>query len=269
MRHSVPRAPQFYVTAPQECPYLAKKVERKLFTALNGQDSQLLNNALSKQGFRRSQNVLYRPSCADCSACLSARIPVNKFSFTKSEKKVLKRNSGLIRQIKTPLASSEKFDLFKKYVDYRHDNGGMSGMNKADFTSMIEETSVNTILCEYSRQKDKNQEMIAACLTDVIEDGLSMVYSFYEPSLSELSLGKHMILDHVNLAREMNLPLGYWVKGSKKMDYKAKYNPLEVFINGNWSALQELTIEKNDLRNNSVVLEGQVSNTIYLPKSET
>ena len=85
MRHSVPRSPQFYVTAPQECPYLKEQTERKLFTALNGPDSQILNNALSKQGFRRSQNVLYRPSCADCSACLSARIPIKAFSFSKSD----------------------------------------------------------------------------------------------------------------------------------------------------------------------------------------
>ncbi len=267
MRHSVPRSPQFYVTAPQECPYLHNRVERKLFTALNGSDSQILNNALSKQGFRRSQNVLYRPSCADCSACLSARIPINSFSFTKSEKRVLKRNRLLNREIKAPSASEEQFNLFKKYVDFRHDRGGMSGMNEAEFTSMIEETSVNTILCEYSIPG----KVIATSLTDVIEDGLSMVYSFYEPDLAELSLGKYMILDHVKLAKEMNLPylyLGYWVKGSKKMDYKSQYEPLEVFTNGHWSILKKNETITKEIGDCISSTEQQAPTTIYLPDSD-
>jgi arginine-tRNA-protein transferase len=117
MRHSLPKAPQFYVTAPQECPYLENQIERKLFTSLNGLDAQILNNALSIQGFRRSQNVLYRPSCADCTACLSARIPVTNFHLTKSEKRVITRNNLLKREIKTPWATSEHFELFKKICE--------------------------------------------------------------------------------------------------------------------------------------------------------
>ena len=272
MRHSVPITPQFYVTSPQECPYLENKVERKLFTALNGPDSQILNNALSKQGFRRSQNVLYRPSCADCSACLSARIPIKDFSLSKSEKRVLKRNVDLTREIKTPWGSYEQFELFKKYVDLRHDKGGMSGMTESEFSSMIEETSVNTILCEYSLKINNSKNIVAVSLTDVIEDGLSMVYSFYEPELSELSLGKYMILDHVNLAIEMNLPylyLGYWVKGSAKMEYKSQYEPLEVFMNGKWSILKkELELTKETNYNSSFTTD-PVKNTIYLPDSDS
>ena len=115
MRHSLPRTPQFYVTAPQECPYLESKVERKLFTSLNGPDSERLNDALSKQGFRRSQNVLYRPSCIDCSACLSARIPVQSYEFSKSERKILRRNRNLLRSMESPIAKDEHFKLFKSY----------------------------------------------------------------------------------------------------------------------------------------------------------
>ena len=267
MRHSIPRSPQFYVTAPQECPYLANKIERKLFTALNGSDSQILNNALSKQGFRRSQNVLYRPSCADCSACLSARIPIKVFSFTKSEKRVLKRNSEITREVKTPWASSEQYNLFKKYVEFRHNDGGMSGMNEAEFAS-IEETSVKTILCEYSILKDQSKEIIATSLTDIIEDGLSMVYSFYTPKLAELSLGKYMILDHIKLAREMDLPylyLGYWVKDSEKMDYKSGYEPLEIFKNGRWSVLKKGVNTTTEKSKNIDDNDQKISNTIYLP----
>ena len=271
MRHSVLRAPQFYVTAPQECPYLEKQIERKLFTALNGSDSQVLNNALSKQGFRRSQNVLYRPSCADCSACLSARIPVKHFSFTKSEKRVLKRNLSLNRNIKTPWATSEQFDLFKRYVEVRHDKGGMSGMDQAEFSSMIEESSVKTILCEYSIQNEQTETAVAVSLTDIIEDGLSMVYSFYEPKLAEQSLGKYMILDHINLTKEMNLEhlyLGYWVKGSAKMDYKSQYNPLEVFINGKWSQLDQEVVNQSTKISASSSHAERTTNTIFLPDSE-
>ena len=271
MRHSVPKSPQFYVTAPQECPYLDGKIERKLFTALNGPDSKILNNALSKQGFRRSQNVLYRPSCTDCSACLSARIPVQKFSFSKSEKRVLKRNIGLSREVKTPWASCEQFNLFKKYVEFRHDKGGMSGMNEAEFTSMIEETSVNTIFCEYSLQNGQSKAILGASLTDVIEDGLSMVYSFYEPDLKELSLGKYMILDHINLTKEMNLPylyLGYWVEGSEKMDYKSKYEPLEVFIEGKWQLLKRKNPITNCTKPRNKTSTEQSCNTIYLPTND-
>ena len=269
MRHSLPKAPQFYVTAPQECPYLDNQIERKLFTSLTGADAQTLNNALSTQGFRRSQNVLYRPSCADCSACLSARIPVGKFSLTKSEKRVLRRNRYLNREIKTPWATSEQYELFKKYVNCRHEKGGMSGMNEAEFTSMVEETCVKTILAEYSTYENNTRRIQAVCITDVIEDGLSMVYSFYEPKLSELSLGKYMILDHVNLAREMNLPylyLGYWVKGSKKMDYKAQYNPIEIFKDGAWSLLDETRVSKN-VHSKASKTSIKVTNTIFLPDS--
>ena len=268
MRHSVPRSPQFYVTAPQECPYLKDRIERKLFTALNGNDSQILNNALSKQGFRRSQNVLYRPSCADCSACLSARIPIKAFSFTKSEKRVLRRNKLLNREIKTPWASIEQFNLFKKYVDYRHDKGGMSGMTETEFASMIEETSVNTMLCEYSINNDGSERIVGASLTDIIEDGLSMVYSFYEPDLSDQSIGKYMILDHINLAKEMALPylyLGYWVKGSPKMEYKSQYEPLEVFVHGKWTTLKSEKLVLLGSEDNSISNQTTTPDTIYLP----
>lgn len=270
MRHSLPKVPQFYVTAPQECPYLQNNTERKLFTSLNGPDAQILNNALSAQGFRRSQNVLYRPSCADCSACLSARIPVKKFSFSKSEKKVLRRNKRLLREVKTPWATSDQFELFKDYVNYRHEKGGMAGMSETEFASMVEETSVKTILAEYSSQERDVKKIQAVSITDVIEDGLSMVYSFYQPKLSELSLGKFMILDHINLAIEMKLPylyLGYWVKGSRKMEYKSQYDPLEVFTNGAWSLLNDKET-KNKITSLPSSTSEPVNNTIYLPGND-
>jgi len=123
MKHSLPLEPQFYVTAPQPCPYLADRVERKLFTGLQNSDGQDLNDALSKQGFRRSQNVLYRPACVSCNACVSARIRIADFKPTKSQKRALRRNSNLVRGSHTAWATDEQYDLFKTYLNTRHADG--------------------------------------------------------------------------------------------------------------------------------------------------
>ena len=238
MRHTLPLAPQFYVTAPQPCPYLAGRMERKLFTSLQGDYAEKLNDTLSKQGFRRSQNVLYRPSCAECSACLSARIRVADFAPSRSQKRVLKRNADLQREATSPWATEEQYALFRAYLDSRHADGGMADMDIFEFAAMIEETPIRSRVIEYSRSdEDGEKELAAVCLTDVLDDGLSMVYSFYDPKLAEASLGTHVILDHVDIARGANLPyvyLGYWVPGSVKMNYKANFSSLEVYQGGEW-----------------------------------
>ena len=242
MRHTLPIAPQFYVTAPQPCPYLEGRMERKLFTALQGDKAETLNNSLSQQGFRRSQNVLYRPSCTECSACLSARINVSKFSPTKTQKRILKRTSHLNRQATSPWATEQQYDLFRKYLDTRHADGGMADMDIFEFAAMIEETPVRSRVIEYN--DEQSGELIAVSLTDVLEDGLSMVYSFYTPDHARLSLGTFMILDHVDIARQAELPyiyLGYWVPGSAKMGYKARFSGLEVYKNGEWTPLADIT----------------------------
>jgi arginyl-tRNA--protein-N-Asp/Glu arginylyltransferase len=239
MRHSLPIVPQFYVTAPQPCPYLDGRMERKLFTALQGDNATALNDALSQQGFRRSQNVLYRPSCTDCNACMSARIDVSKFSATKSQRRAARRNAHLQRRATSPWATEEQFDLFRRYLDSRHSDGGMADMDVFEFAAMIEETPIRSRVVEYSDQD--SEQLIGVCLTDVLEDGVSMVYSFYDPEMSRTSLGTFLILDHIEIAREAGLPyvyLGYWVPGSQKMDYKAKFSGLEVFVGGKW---QEMT----------------------------
>lgn len=241
MKHSLPLAPQFYVTAPQPCPYLADRVERKLFTGLQGADSQSLNDALSKQGFRRSQNVLYRPACTECSACISARIRVADFRPSKSQNRTLRRNKSLTRGAHTAWATEEQFDLFKTYLDTRHADGGMADMDIFEFGAMIEETPVRTRIVEYT-QEDENGalKLKYACLTDILDDGISMVYSFFDPTMANQSPGKFMILDHIEIAREMELPyvyLGYWVPGSSKMDYKSQFAGLELFINGSWRTI--------------------------------
>jgi leucyl-tRNA---protein transferase len=237
MRHTLPIAPQFYVTAPQPCPYLAGRMERKLFTALQGEYAVKLNDSLSKQGFRRSQNVLYRPSCAECSACLSARIRVADFRPTKSQKRALRRNARLRREATSPWATEDQYALFRAYLDSRHAEGGMADMDIFEFAAMIEETPIRSRVVEYSDGTGADRSLAAVCLTDVLDDGLSMVYSFYDPDLAKDSLGTYVILDHVEIAREAGLPyvyLGYWVPGSPKMGYKAKFPALEVYVGGVW-----------------------------------
>lgn len=247
MRHSLPIAPQFYVTAPQPCPYLAGRMERKLFTALQGDHAGQLNDALSKQGFRRSQNVLYRPSCTECAACMSARIRVADFKPSRSQRRVARRNNDLVRSATSPWATEEQYTLFRRYLDSRHSDGGMADMDIFEFAAMIEETPVRSRVIEYT---DESDVLSAVCLTDVFDDGLSLVYSFFAPERSKTSLGTYIILDHVEIAREAGLPyvyLGYWVSGSPKMDYKSNFAALEVYQNGAWNPLTEETRTAADL----------------------
>ena len=240
MRHSLPLAPQFYVTAPQPCPYLDGRMERKLFTALQGEQAERLNDALSKQGFRRSQNVLYRPTCTDCAACLSARIDVARFRPSKSQKRTLKRNAVLQRRATSPWATEDQYDLFRRYLDSRHADGGMADMDVFEFAAMIEETPIRSRVVEYA--DPDTQELVGVCLTDVLGDGVSMVYSFYSPDRPGDSLGNYIIMDHIEIARSAGLPyvyLGYWVPGSQKMGYKAKFSGLEVYVGGSWQQMRD------------------------------
>lgn len=226
---------QFFLTANQPCPYLPGRQERKLFTTLRGADARRMNDTLSLRGFRRSQSVAYRPACSECGACLSVRVPVARFTPSRSQRRVLKSNAAVERRTCAPWATEEQYELFRAYLSSRHADGGMAEMDICEFAAMIEETTVRTRIIEY--HDPENGGLIAACLTDVMADGLSMVYSFFRPDLAARSLGVYMILDHIAIARQAGLPylyLGYWVPGSHKMDYKAKFTPFEFFRGGAW-----------------------------------
>ena len=246
MKHSSLEAPQFYITSSQPCPYIEGLFEKKLFTTLNGSKAQGLNDTLSRQGFRRSQNIIYRPSCNNCSACKSVRIPVEEYSFSKSERRVLAKNVNLSRQKSPPMATDDQFDLFSRYLKNRHSHGGMSEMDAFEFSLMVEESNVHTAVYEYY---DK-EKLIAVCITDVIADGISMVYSFFDVENSKKnSLGKFMILDHIRIAKELcvkYLYLGYLIEASKKMNYKSQYHPLECFQNGKWIKYHHGKNKQND-----------------------
>jgi leucyl-tRNA---protein transferase len=229
---------QFYLTAPQPCAYLEGREERKVFTTLNGSSAVSVNNALSHKGFRRSQSVIYRPACVGCSACMSIRIPVRAFQPSRAQRRIQRRNAGISRRPCEAWATETQFALFRRYLNRRHADGGMADMDAFDYASMVDETPVNTMVVEYAEEDGTDaSRLIAACLSDVLGDGLSMVYSFFEPGCSDRSLGAFMILDHIAMAREMGLAyvyLGYWVAGSRKMDYKIGYRPFELCDGATW-----------------------------------
>ena len=249
-------------------------MERKLFTALQGDYSEKLNDTLSKQGFRRSQNVLYRPSCADCTACMSARIKVDGFAPSRSQRKTLRRNTDLTRDATSPWATEEQYALFRRYLDKRHADGGMADMDIFEFAAMIEETPVRSRVLEYKRavktEDSQGEQLAAVCLTDVLEDGLSMVYSFYEPSLASRSIGTYVILDHVEIARAAGLPyvyLGYWVPGSPKMGYKASFTSLEIYKGGTWQPIGDPDAHSGETHPLSVAPIAEQVARITLPDS--
>lgn len=235
-------APQFYLTAPSACPYLPGREERKVFTHLVGRRAAQLNDALTQSGFRRSQTIAYRPACENCRACVSVRVLVDDFRPGRTMRRVLARNADMNAAYAPAQATSEQYSLFRGYVDSRHSDGGMADMSVLDFSMMVEDSHVETRLVEYRRPgADGRNELIACCLTDVLADGLSMVYSFYEPDEADRSLGVYMILDHIERARALGLPhvyLGYWVEGSKKMGYKSRFLPQERLGMNGW----ELTV---------------------------
>lgn len=233
-RHSTD-TPQFYLTAPSPCPYLEGRHERKVFTHLVGPHAPALNDILSQGGFRRSQNIAYRPACENCRACVSVRIVVDRFDWTKSFKREMRRCSDIVGDVLPASPSSEQYNLFRRYLDDRHAHGGMSDMTVLDYAMMVEDTHVDTMVIEY-RKKGPDSfitgrgegPLLGVALTDRLSDGLSMVYSFYDPEIEGISPGTFMILDHVERARTLGLPyvyLGYWVNGSPKMAYKARFRP--------------------------------------------
>ena len=241
-QHFPTRQLRFFLTAPSPCPYLPGREERKVFAHLPLLDGASVNDSLTQGGFRRSQNIAYRPACESCAACVSARLPAMDYVFSRSERRVVARNDGLERHIVESEATIEQFDLLRRYLLSRHAGGGMADMTWPDFVAMVEDTAVRTHLVEYRlKPRDRGPGDLVACvLVDQLSDGLSLVYSFFDPERSRSSLGSFVILDHVIQACLMGLPyvyLGYWVQGSDKMDYKARYAPIEVLRPTGWTLM--------------------------------
>ncbi|MES2494200.1 MAG: arginyltransferase [Pseudomonadota bacterium] len=239
------RFPRFFVTSPAPCPYLAGRMERKVFTELKGPNADTLNDALSRIGFRRSQTVAYRPSCVDCTACVSVRVAASELKLSTTQRRNLKRNDDLVATECQPWSTAEQFELLRSYLGARHPGGGMAQMDEVDFADMVEHTPVTSFVMEYREPGDgiTPGRLVGACLTDRQGDGLSMIYSFYDPAHeARTGLGNYIILDHLRRAVGMGLPyvyLGYWVEGSDRMQYKVRYRPLERLGRNGWERLSD------------------------------
>ncbi len=239
------RFPRFFVTSPGNCPYLPGKRERKVFTDLSNLNAVELNDALGRIGFRRSQGVSYRPSCIDCSACVSVRVLAKQFAPNSSQRRILRRNRDIEITACQPWSTAEQYDLLRRYLDGRHPEGGMAGMDEIDYADMVEQSPVDTYVVEY-REPAKDGvpgKLIGVCLTDRQSDGLSMIYSFFDPEHpARDGLGTFIILDHIIRAGQAGLPhvyLGYWIDGCRRMEYKTRFRPMERLGPNGWSLYED------------------------------
>jgi len=227
---------RYFLTAPSPCPYIEGQVERKAFTHLGVPAPDALHTALSHYGFRRSQTIAYRPACPSCNACRSVRTPVAQFEWSRRWRRIMSRNGAVERTPVRNEGTREQYRLFRRYLAARHDGLGMSEMSYADYLHMVRSSPVRTLIFEY-REGDT---LIGASLTDVMRDGFSLVYSFFDPDLADRSLGNFIILDHVRHAHQLGLDhvyLGYWIPESPKMAYKGEFRPLEILAGDRWHPL--------------------------------
>ena len=238
MDHFTLKRPHFFfTTAPLPCPYIPGRQERKIVTELNGPDAEDLHESLSRAGFRRSHFIAYTPACPGCNACIPVRVVVDDFTPDKTMRRVIKANRSLTATRLPARAQSDHYRLFSRYQDSRHSGGDMALMGFFEYRSMIEDSPIDTSLVEF--RKDDG-ELAAVCLIDTLFDGVSAVYSFYDPDLPKASLGTYMVLWLVAEAIRLDLPyvyLGYWISDSPKMAYKTRFQPLEAFGPGGWHPL--------------------------------
>jgi leucyl-tRNA---protein transferase len=227
----------FYRTASMPCPYLPGRIERKLVTELSGRNGIGFYNELSRSGFRRSHHLAYRPACVGCNACVPVRIVAPDFVPTRSLRRVAARNADVTVRIAEPKASVEQFRVFTRYQHSRHCDSEMASMTYGDYRAMIEDSPVATCLVELRGPDDR---VLGICLVDLLDDGLSAVYSFFDPSDHRRSIGSFLILAliEVSLRRQTRyVYLGYWIAESPKMAYKSRFRPLEGLTSRGWELI--------------------------------
>ena len=224
------------------CPYISGNIEQRIAVDIDFQPST--HDTLARAGFRRVENWVYKPACPNCNACVPWRVDVKKFRPSRNMSRIISTNRDLIRSSSDPVATTKHYQLFKLYIANRHDDGQMARMDSDDFRSMISNSPIETILVNYHNQ---NQELVGSVLTDVQKDGLSAVYSFFDPAECHRSVGTYMIVDLIKYASELELPwlyLGYYVAQSSKMSYKARFQPAEVFQEGKWQIFDKSQSKK-------------------------
>ena len=230
-------------TLPAPCPYLQGRIEQRLVVTLEGVADETFDK-LSRTGFRRSHTFAYRPTCPSCTACVPIRVPTARFAPDRTQRRIVRRNADLAAVEHRADATREHYALFKAYVARRHGDGDMAQMSFGDFRSMVEDAIDPTRLIEY---RGGDGALVAAVLADRLADGISAVYSFFDPHLESRSLGAFVVLDLIERMRQEGLPfvyLGYWIADSRKMAYKSSYRPAEIMVVGAWRPLMPAPAEE-------------------------
>lgn len=225
----------FFRSRPTPCPYLPNRTEQQLFTELVGPLVDETFQLLSRNGFRRTQHIIYRPACPSCNACLPVRIVLGDFHFGATWRRILRKNEKVKVEDVGLRASSEQFSLFRRYLRSRHKDSEMAKMNRVEYDEMVLTSPVNTSIIEF---RDPNNRLIACCISDRLDRGLSAVYTAFEPDLHNRSLGSFTVLWQIKHAQALKLDylyLGFWVDGSSTMAYKSRFHPQEVFGPHGWN----------------------------------
>jgi len=232
------KRPQFFfTTAPLPCPYLPDRLERKIVTELSVPDSEQLHEFLAKGGFRRSHSIAYAPACPGCKACVPVRVDTANFRRRRSLARTWKRNADVTVHVVPSRATSEQFDLFSEYQRSRHASSDMANMGFYEYSAMVEDSPIDTYMAEF---RTPASDLVAVCIIDQTDDGLSAVYSFFTTESDREGLGNFVVLWLIEHAKALALPyvyLGYWIAESPKMAYKTRFKPLEALGPDGWSTL--------------------------------
>jgi leucyl-tRNA---protein transferase len=228
---------QFYLTASYPCSYLSDRLARSQVAAPGNLIDGGVYGELVRLGFRRSGQHVYRPRCDTCRACIPARVPVAEFIASRAQRRCQKRNADLVLRLLPLVFDETHYRLYRRYQSARHAGGGMDQDDREQFRSFLLQSRVDSVLAEFSL----DGEVVMVALVDKLVDGLSAVYTFFDPDLHQRSLGVFGVLTQIRLAREIGLPyvyLGYWIAACEKMAYKSDYQPLEGLLDGRWQSIK-------------------------------
>lgn len=234
------RTPSFFLSTPHPCSYLEGEVATTLLVDPRRKLAPGQYDRLVKRGFRRSGTLIYRPHCPNCQACVPVRIPIRNFAPNRAQRRTLKRNADLVIEEHEPVLNDEHFDLYRRYQAVRHPGGSMDDPDPAKFEDFLVSSDMQTRFLDMRL----NGKLVCAAVVDQLVDGLSAIYTYYDPDFQKRSLGTFAILWQIEAARARSLDwlyLGYWIENCDKMSYKTGYSPIQGYISGRWTLLNTQT----------------------------